>query len=478
MDFAADEEDAILSKCFTLIDKTEAKLQQLDTLQFPTESSETALQLLKDVLEAVKSPANVAPMNPPVLYKFLLSAQHHLHTIEQSSTEQISWPLVRYCDAIWEKFFGTDGPQIFYSVTPAHNYSIRRFSAVLEHQLQGVLPKVQIEKLIDQRDVYLLQLASIEDYNLPLYAIIGHEFGHAVYNDHESELLTVLSTHFAALLPIIYTELQHADPTQANRRFRRTVAAICGVANELFSDLVGAVLMGPAFLLSLYEMSWGQEKDAWTVSLSPNADEIIAYPSFSFRLHCINRAADTDGFCDDAKREFSKLEDTLLVSLAECLKTIPLDHIGDKINVLPSTDGDAQKIGDVLNSHLDAIKTGLEAFLVDSEILVRQWCNMPEPSVSAQDVADLLLRLHHKILPNVTPDGTRLGRRATFAAILNASALFRLHLLVNEIDADPKELFRETGIVERLTAKAFEVSFIQREFENWRLQADGSSERS
>lgn len=95
MDFAADEENAILSKCLTLIDKTEAKLRQLDTLQFPTESSETALQLLKDVLEAVKSPANVAPMNPPVLYKFLLSAQHHLHTIEQSRrVKKLSRPVM------------------------------------------------------------------------------------------------------------------------------------------------------------------------------------------------------------------------------------------------------------------------------------------------------------------------------------------------------------------------------------------------
>jgi hypothetical protein len=47
------------------------------------------------------------------------------------------------------------------------------------------------------------------------------------------------------------------------------VWAVLGLATELFCDLVGAMLMGPSFMISLYEISWAQNKGKWTISLSP-----------------------------------------------------------------------------------------------------------------------------------------------------------------------------------------------------------------
>ena len=88
-------------------------------------------------------------------------------------------------------------------------------------------------------------------------------------------------------------------------------------------------------------------------------------------------------------------------------------------------------------------------------------------SIVVEDIAALLSRLEHDILPNIIPDGTLLGKAADFAAILNASALFRIQLLASDI-GDYKVLLEQTGKIERLTAKAFEVSFVQNKYNKWK----------
>jgi hypothetical protein len=87
--------------------------------------------------------------------------------------------------------------------------------------------------------------------------------------------------------------------------------------------------------------------------------------------------------------------------------------------------------------------------------------------LTAHDAAELLLRLENNIPPNIIPDNTLLGRPAKFTAILNSSALFRLDLLTNGGTGDDGERLTKTEVVERLTAKAFEATFIQREFNKW-----------
>ena len=128
MDFATDEAKAVLSKSFAVIEKISNELDQLDHWLFPTKSSETARKILLDVLTTLQDPLNISTFSPEVLYNKMLSLQKMAEILKQSSIDQISWPLVGYCDNIWANFFGEDGPEIFYSVTPEYNYSIFDFS--------------------------------------------------------------------------------------------------------------------------------------------------------------------------------------------------------------------------------------------------------------------------------------------------------------------------------------------------------------
>ncbi|HUT11465.1 MAG TPA: hypothetical protein VMY42_13270 [Thermoguttaceae bacterium] len=468
MDFDVDQPAAVLSKSLSLIEKTDLRLHQLDRWQFPTSSSELGRELFLSALASVREPAHLGPMDPVVLYNRLFSLQELAGIIERSSTDRISWPLVRYCDEIWSNFFGENGPKIFYALTPEYNYSILHFSKRLADILRDILPDSAIQALVSNRELYCLQLASSEDENLPLYANIGHEFGHAVFDHHEKAIVSELDAKVGQVLVRVLSDLQAIDATQASRRFRRICQAVLGIGEELFCDLLGALLMGPAFFLSLFEFSWGQARDVWTIRLSPEFQNIRAYPSFGFRLHCISQWAKIEGFRSEASSEAAKSITQKVAELAVGVGTIPVNHNSDVLRVWPASDNDAEPIRDVLNPRLNELKIALGEYLHECDGFVRKWYSTkPFSDVSVYDVAELLLRLERNIPPNIVPDNTLLGKPAEFTAILNASALFRLDLLTGEGSGDGGERLRQTGIVERLTAKAFEATFIQREFNRW-----------
>ncbi len=464
MDLASSEQTTTVSKCLVLIERLVAELSQLDPWHFPTESSTTAQHLLINVLNKIREPKNLAPIDSSVLYNRIFSLQALAETVTQSSTDRISWPVVSHCDAIWGRFFGSAHPRIFYSVTGDHNYKLLRFSEEVSIQVRDVLPSRAIQGVIGNETVYCLLLASTENENLPLYANIGHEFGHAIHDHKKSDLLPALQVRLASILPVLRSDLKGIDAQSGNRRFDMVVIALLNMAKEVFCDVVGGILMGPAFFLSAYEMSWGQDRNVCRIQLSPRGHLIKAYPSFHFRLQCIRRAAQIDEFSADAKREFAVLTSPRLAGLADCLSTIPTTHASDRLKVSPVSDADAISIEQALLPHLNEIKKALDGYAVDCESLMKEWFRVTDPCVTAHDVAELLLRLDHDILPNIVPDGTLLGTPATFNAVLTASALFQMGLLVRSSCDQQGELSRQVGIVQRLMSKALEVSFVQRKY--------------
>ena len=61
-----------------------------------------------------------------------------------------------------------------------------------------------------------------------------------------------------------------------------------------------------------------------------------------------------------------------------------------------------------------------------------------------------------------------MGKPAEFTSILNAAALYRAKVLYEGDNYGAGELVRLTDIVERLTVKALEATYIQREYRLWR----------
>jgi|ERR1035437_168590 hypothetical protein len=169
----------ILAKSLALLEKTKRRVGQIDGAEFPTPSSELARKILEEALSALAEKISWSVMDPEVLYSCCISIQAFVEQLEASNSAHISWPLVSCCDEIWKKFFPNDDAQVFYSVTTDYNYAISRFSSRLQRLFESVLTDAQIKKIVGGKNLYCLQLASLEDANLPLYANIGHEFGHA-----------------------------------------------------------------------------------------------------------------------------------------------------------------------------------------------------------------------------------------------------------------------------------------------------------
>ena len=497
----------VLSKSLALVEKTKRRVAQIDTAAFPTTSSEIARGLLLAAIESLGNKAFWQAMNPEALYHALIQIQSLVEGVETSTSDHISWPLVSYCDHFWKLLFPKGDVQIFYSVFAEHNYGISSFTHRLRLLLENVLPPAEIVRILGSQHLYCLQIASLEDENLPLYANIGHEFGHALYWAKEQELLAIFLAECNTTITAISAELVATNATLSNRRALRMVWALKSIATELFCDLVGAMIAGPAFLLSLYEMGWGTDQNSWSTKLSLKDSNIRAYPSFAFRLGCVKKLLPLVKFADELKTKLESLPDTIgdelqakleslpgkipgelqekLTSLRDRKKAlnkvgehvtgIPDNHTADHTSVRPAGDGDASAIQQALEKKLPELRQSLETFVrrCSAETL-SSLQNQPEfAAVSGIHVFELIRRLDADILPNIIPDDTDplLGIPATFATILNASALFRMHVLsTRDGNLGTEEINRQVQKVERLTAKAFEVSYIQHEFNAWKPQ--------
>lgn len=466
------ERDLVYSKSLALIEKTLRRLERIDSSDFPTPASNQARQLLIDAVKLLRSSARPPPItNAELLYNTLILLQDMCAAVEASSSAHISWPLVSYCDHIWNRLFPANGEHIFYSLTTAHNYTISSFSGQLKEKLHGLLLKEDIAKLGAGMKLYCLRLASLEEENLPLYANIGHEFGHAVFWSAQDKIIELLREELGNTWVQFCTALGSA-PSQ--RLIQRAGNLIVLIATEAFCDLVGARISGPAFLLSLHEMSWRADTRTWNLRLHPDNSRAQAYPSFCFRLECLKDGLNIASFTANSAAALAKVK-FIAVQLPE-IATYPCsvasDHSGDRISVQPASDPDAATFEAAFTACLTSFKTDLKRFLVrcDQELLPARMIGEEFAPATCDDIAALLERLDSNILPNVIPKtGTLLGRPASFAAILNATALFRIHLLLHRDPAKPMADFvQEVEKIERLTAKALEVSYIQSEYNRWK----------
>ncbi len=467
-----DPDSLVFAKSLALIQKTKKRVAQVDGSEFPTTSSEVARNLLLETLNTTAEKSFLSAMNPETLYSSLIHIQGLVEQIEASNSAHISWPLVSCCDHIWKQFYPRGEAQIFYSVMTEHNYGIASFSSRLERLIEKILPPSQIDKVLKGQKLYCLQLASLEDENLPLYANIGHEFGHALYWSNENVILQLLAQECDAVFKLITAELNKLDAALAHKRQIKTVWIIRAIATELFCDLIGFLISGPAFLLSLHEMAWGVDQGTWSARLTPTAANIRAYPSFRFRLHCLRNLDRTTLFETETKKIFKNLEKKMLPEMASYISTISINHSSDRVEVSAFSDPDNDRlvIESAISTHLKQLKSALEKFITRcwNEFLEADMKDKQFPAVSTEHVFQLLRRLEKDILPNIIPDNTLLGVPASFSSILNASAIYRIHVLsTTDPGSGPNSIYHDIQKVERLTAKAMEVSYIQMEFKSW-----------
>jgi len=398
-----------------------------------------------------------------------------------SSTTRIHWPVTKYFDTIWSEVFGVgaDRPIVFYSLTDDHNYHLHKFSLNLIDELQDVLDEARIKELLAGQTIYCLELASAEDFNLPLYANIGHELGHAVVAASRREFIAHLDQHASPFLTATKAGVESLSlDSEAKGRVTRSAAKIfITIAEELFCDRIASQLVGPAYLLSLYEISWGQDLTAMMLRLPATrtghakTSDIHAYPSFNFRIALASRWTQADAFFHELAEGCAQFGDQAICSTLEKLRTLQIDHSTDHCPGFALT-LEVKAIQDIISSNMDVLKACVEKAVESFELSSTDRWKIPHHKCIVSDVVALIDRLNHNIVPNIVPDNTLLGQPASFHAILNASAVYRLHHLLGRALEDLDVFQEKVDILERLTSKALEVTFIQRIFSVWKEGVD------
>ena len=455
----------ILSKSLALVDKTHKRVRRIDVAAFPTSASSNAKGMIERTLQMLGDPDRWSVMSAEALYRALINLQDFVDRVEASTSDRISWPFVSYCDQLWRRLFPNGTSEIFYSVFAEHNYGIHSFSYELEQLLIPLLPPDDIKQAVGEKKIFCLQIASLEDENLPLYANIGHEFGHALYWDREENIMGAFDNTVADVFSNIVKQLNNSESAL------RCLCALRSMATEIFCDMVGALISGPAFMLSLHEMGWGSVQRLWSVGLTAKNKSIRAYPSNDFRIDCVKRSLLFTNYIHEVEKHLRK--EGSCPTLTQQSLDFTIGSSMDSLRVSPASDPDAKHIETALLQALPNLRNCFSEFSKDcySQLLSKERDASVFETISPEEVAKLLARMDADILPNIVPNGTLLGAPASFAAILNAASLFRIMALGLTRSTNGKEaVSHDIQKIERLTAKALEVSYVQKTFREWEKQ--------
>ncbi len=420
--------------------------------------------MLIEALNQLGSKEVLASVNSEVLFERLIKYQNFVEDIEQSSTSRISWPIVRYCDTIWNKLFSNDKKVIFYTLTKEHNYLIYQFSRELRKTLTGLLTQKQIDSILGEKDIYCLRLASLEEENLTLYAIIAHEFGHVIYRDMEDTLNEIYLNIFKEITQRIDDEIIKLGKAFATRRRMRVRYILKGFIEEITSDIFATLLMGPAFYISLDEMSWSYDRNQWIVGLSYSKDRISAYPSFNFRLSNVYIA----GKIEEVMSEIFKSNENLN-KVKVYFGDGDINNTFNKLEVIPNYDEDAVALENILYPLRNALEEHLIEYVSKCKDKLKEKYKEILINIDPRSISDLILRLKNKIIPNIVKDSENplLGTPADLQHIILSSALYRMQILLSGEIEEIYNVLGDSNRIERLASKAVEVTFVQREYNDW-----------
>lgn len=468
MDPSEADSALILSKCEDLAAQLVVRLARIDHRTFPSPATSAAADILSTLLQRLQETIPTYKSNFAVLYTQLARTAKLVSEIEESAASWIPLPLVANCDSSWKNLFRSVEesvrPRVFYTVTEHHNFSLEDFNAELGHLFEPLLTAEEIDKSFLGGKIWHLKLPKFEGSNIPLFANVSHEYGHAVFKANERMVQELIDETFGSFLTGLEKELaRELEGTAIHKFISDTLKDFCG---ELFDDAIATFLVGPAFLVALSEMEWGADADAWHVSLQSREQ---THPSVAFRVDVITRESGVVTFQTELNTTLKAIVPDVNDSIGSVLSALP-GHEQNKVQfvVSPSRHVRRADVSRVLTKHRVVIQHGCRAFAkLCYQKIPKVIVDLDKPSKGG-DVAQLVRRIRLGLPPNIFPTGHYLGKPAGLGAILTASALYRRALLSRNLKAPEGEplvpLPEALARVDRLTLKALEVSYVQSRF--------------
>jgi hypothetical protein len=458
------EDRLLLGKALSLVEKGKDRLKQIDKESFPTPASEIARFLCLESIEAILNSPNLSAMSPPSMFLYVQRLHNFIDDIENSHLDHISWPLVNHCDELWKKIFPDEGPALFYSITRSHNYLLSHFSTKLLGAMEPLLTADE-KSGFRKKEVYCLHLSSLEEDNLPFYANIAHEFGHAVIAAQHDSIKLLWQECISPL-----SQRLEQKAIEGGQDVSRLGTILWKIAQEIFADLFAAYAFGLTFYLSLFELRWQDQVSNrfWQIDWHPMEESIMVHPGVDYRLFLLQEKIQLSAWAEIAATSISGLENKSIASIITWMSAIKPDHSKDEFIISNPPDGRANILCEILQNNIAAIKDACHHFADQAWDRLQSSFASIRCDMKADKLYHLLKRMENDIIPNIYPlpdQADLLGEPAELECILAAAAIYRLWLLDREDDDFTSRNRRhELSKVERMTRKAIEVVYIQRQY--------------
>ncbi|MGZ5442972.1 MAG: dCTP deaminase [Thermoanaerobaculia bacterium] len=410
----------------------------------------------------------------------------HLRYVDSARTEKLPWEIIPSFERLVRDL--SADAQIMLRPMWHYNYAttVANFRDLYLRRLSSFelyLPDIDVESRVLYPLLpafHMISFPALERENILLHSLIGHEIGHLL----AGRFLT--PARVSAMLTTVRDDVERLTDDQMRReelspktlgelfftqRRNRRVATNLDLAisfwyravEELSSDLVGAILFGPASLFATMDMAvqFGLDEQP-----SPQND---FYPPWRMRVRYVQQAVR-----DGCPSLFTKGADSWLaagkadellsdfVSLIEREASLTSDEA--RIAEIALAQLAYRHVHATMIESLAFLGDELDAFAFDETLL-------------RSSLKQLVERLDHGIPPNAidasvesptTNGATLLSTAAGLVDIINAAWF---HKIVEsshyhqDVTLDDKERLRRRR--NRLTLKAIEFAYIQRDFEAW-----------
>lgn len=383
--------------------------------------------------------------------------------IDAARTERIPWSIVKPIEDITYDLI--QNVTIMLRSKWKYNYSVitndihKYYSYRITEINENINIGIKIQKPDNvfgdfNKPFHIISFPSLEQKNILLHCLIGHEIGHLLIHKefidrlHRPKILTEV------LKPKIIKELkreginlrQYELTNKVNEAYEILIRGL----DELLSDAIGTLIFGPAFLFSMYELAIQQDLD-----LQPKYDNNF-YPPWRYRIRNIYQLL------------FSKKYKILPFKNIKFKNTRQLIGRIKLINACVNKNTDLKIINQdiILNIVYKLIKEANHNLLPFIEKSIRK--HIINPSKLYDHLPLLINRIDNGIPPNVIEYSNKRKLVASLVEIINAAWVYKIcwndrYIINNKYN---EKVFDKRNILNRLILKSIEYSYIEKKYNN------------
>ena len=434
-----------------------SRLREILAQDFPTSTPEFLAHLIQHLVEGIAALLRASTLDERT-EKFACSLiaelGSHLRYVESATSSRVPASFKQPIESLIAKV--SQSSRVMLRVQWTFNYKVFDIAEYYETMVDPLLGTNSVKSYLrGLQHFYIVSVPSIENVNVLLHSIVGHEFGHRVARsfldqEDQEQLLKIIWERVGDLewLPSIESLPATFKLPIRQQIFDLILQIRKRALEELISDFVGYFLFGAGAILALAEVA---TTDLWDTLPSAQNDY---YPPWRFRLREVLRLASADDF-QSAVNALDGGEPNASIRVASVKRLHDLQQIASATADLQAIDADEQvkrayqDISAVLNSVPDFV--------------ARQLGSVRYPLV---DFSKFISPLLSRLALGLPPDDV--GASAMdFRLAMTAGWLYRLARLPIPYNAGRPWESDDDDTLNRLVLKGVESIQLNSEFQKW-----------